>query len=85
MSIFTRDTTLDYLRNEHRSTSIAPYSPRACEGVPVALPLKWEELKRKERPRFVVSEFSSWKKRLADDPWNGMGRLKQSLPIVRRK
>lgn len=76
---------LDYLRNERGATSIAPYSPRAREGVPVALPLKWEELKKKERPRFVVSEFSRWKRRLADDPWSGMGRIRQSLSIARRK
>jgi bifunctional non-homologous end joining protein LigD len=76
---------LDYLRNERGATSIAPYSPRARSGVPVALPLKWEELKMKERPRFLVSEFSTWKKRLQKDPWSGIGELRQSLPISRQK
>jgi bifunctional non-homologous end joining protein LigD len=76
---------LDYLRNERGATSIAPYSPRAREGVPVALPLKWEELKTKKRPRFLVTEFSTWKKRLQKDPWSGMGELRQSLPISRKK
>jgi bifunctional non-homologous end joining protein LigD len=71
---------LDYLRNERGATSIAPYSPRARSGVPVALPLKWEELKMKERPRLLVSEFSSWKKRLKKNPWSGIGELRQSLP-----
>jgi len=51
----------------------------------VALPLKWEELKMKERPRFLVSEFSRWKKRLQKDPWSGIGELRQSLPISRQK
>jgi bifunctional non-homologous end joining protein LigD len=76
---------LDYLRNERGATSIAPYSPRARESVPVALPLRWEELKVKERPRFLVSEFSTWKKRLQKDPWSGIGELRQSLPISRQK
>jgi bifunctional non-homologous end joining protein LigD len=76
---------LDYLRNERGATSIAPYSPRARSGVPVALPLKWEELKMKERPVFHVSEFTRWKKRLANDPWNGIGELRQSLPISGKK
>jgi bifunctional non-homologous end joining protein LigD len=71
---------LDYLRNERGATSIAPYSPRARSGVPVALPLKWEELKMKERPRLLVSEFSSWKKRLKKNPWSGIGELRQSFP-----
>ena len=76
---------LDYLRNERGATSIAPYSPRARSGMPVALPLKWAELKAKERPRFTVSEFSKWKKRLENDPWSGIGDVRQSLPVSRKK
>ena len=76
---------LDYLRNERGATSIAPYSPRARSGVPVALPLSWQELKMKDRPYFQVTEFSKWKKRLAHDPWNGIGELKQSLPVSMKK
>jgi len=72
---------LDYLRNERGATSIAPYSPRARSGVPAALPLQWEELKMTERPRFLVSDFAVWKKRLEKDPWSGFGEVRQSLPI----
>jgi bifunctional non-homologous end joining protein LigD len=76
---------LDYLRNERGATSIAPYSPRARSGMPVALPLRWEELKMEERPHFLVSEFLKWKKRLQKDPWSGMGELRQSLPNSAQK
>jgi bifunctional non-homologous end joining protein LigD len=76
---------LDYLRNERGATSIAPYSPRAREGVPVALPLNWEELKAKERPRFFVSDLSRWKKRLETAPWSRTEELRQSLPVSRKK
>jgi bifunctional non-homologous end joining protein LigD len=79
-----RKIYLDYLRNERGATSIAPYSPRARSGVPVALPLKWEELKMKEGPRFPVTEFSKWKKRLENDPWSGMGQLRQTLPVLKK-
>jgi bifunctional non-homologous end joining protein LigD len=75
---------LDYLRNERGATSIAPYSPRARSGVAVALPLKWEELKMKDRPLFHVTDFARWKKRLATDPWSGIGELRQSLPVPGR-
>jgi bifunctional non-homologous end joining protein LigD len=76
---------LDYLRNERGATSIAPYSPRARSGMPVALPLAWEELKMKDRPRFLVSKFSNWKTRLETDPWAGIENLRQSLPVSLEK
>lgn len=72
---------LDYLRNERGSTAVAPYSPRARAGLPVALPLSWSELKAPQFPRFTVSEFPQWKNRLARDPWKGMLNLQQNLSI----
>jgi bifunctional non-homologous end joining protein LigD len=72
---------LDYLRNERGSTAVAPYSPRARAGLPVAIPLSWTELKSDQRPRFQVSEFSQWRKRLGRDPWKQMLKLKQRLLI----
>jgi bifunctional non-homologous end joining protein LigD len=71
---------LDYLRNDRGSTAIAPYSPRARSGIPVALPLEWKELSAKARPVFHVTDFDSWKKRLSRDPWAEMGKVKQRLP-----
>ena len=70
---------LDYLRNDRGSTAIAPYSTRARSGVPVALPLEWNELNAKSRPAFHVMDFESWKKRLVTDPWVEMLKIKQRL------
>jgi bifunctional non-homologous end joining protein LigD len=72
---------LDYLRNERGATSIAPFSPRAREGVSVALPLAWSELRSTERPVFRVSDFSEWKKRLHRDPWKEMLKTVPRLKI----
>jgi bifunctional non-homologous end joining protein LigD len=63
---------LDYLRNQRGATSIAPFSPRAREGAPVALPLAWSELKARERPVFLVTDFARWQHRLRRDPWAQM-------------
>ena len=63
---------LDYLRNERGATSIAPFSPRARDGAPVALPLAWPELRASERPVFRVMDFARWKRRLSRDPWARM-------------
>jgi bifunctional non-homologous end joining protein LigD len=63
---------VDYLRNDRGATSIAPYSPRARRGAPVALPLAWDELDETKVPRFLVAEFVDWKSRLRHDPWKSM-------------
>mgnify|MGYP000365610509 CR=1 FL=1 len=36
---------VDWLRNDRGSTAIAPYSVRARQGAPVAVPVTWDELK----------------------------------------
>ena len=72
---------LDYLRNERGSTAVAPYSPRARAGLPVATPLSWNELKLDHLPRFHVSDFSEWQKRLSRDPWKELLELDQRLVI----
>lgn len=35
---------IDHFRNQRGSTAIAPFSPRAREGAPVAVPVSWSEL-----------------------------------------
>jgi bifunctional non-homologous end joining protein LigD len=70
---------IDYLRNERGATAVAPYSPRARQGAPVAMPVAWSELKSEDHPRFQVAEFPRWKKRLRRDPWQRMLTTSQSL------
>jgi len=72
---------LDYLRNERGATAVAPYSPRARDGVPVALPLDWSELELRKRPIFYVANFDDWRERLAGDPWKAMAKTAQRLKI----
>jgi bifunctional non-homologous end joining protein LigD len=71
---------LDYLRNDRGATSVAPYSPRAKSGIPVAMPLRWSELNAAKPPAFHVSDFAQWKPRLRHDPWAEMAKKKQKLP-----
>jgi bifunctional non-homologous end joining protein LigD len=70
---------LDYLRNDREATSIAPFSPRARAGTPVAITLSWSELASQSAPSFHVTDFAQWRSRLNRDPWREMIRIRQSL------
>jgi bifunctional non-homologous end joining protein LigD len=73
---------LDYLRNDREATSVAPYSPRARSGVPVAMPLRWNELSAAKPPSFHVLDFAKWKSRLRHDPWDEMLEINQKIPAA---
>ncbi|PJK29918.1 DNA ligase D [Minwuia thermotolerans] len=71
---------IDWLRNERGATAIAPYSPRARAGAPVATPVGWEELARIDRAnRYTLDNIGARLKRLKSDPWEGYGEERQSV------
>ncbi len=72
---------LDYLRNDREATSVAPFSPRARPGMPVAMPLAWKELDSAKAPVFHVSDLQQWRTRLRHDPWRKMLEIKQRLKV----
>jgi len=69
---------IDYLRNTRGATFVAPYSTRARDGAPIALPVAWEELGAELDPlRFTLRNVSA---RLKEpDPFERMATLRQSL------
>ncbi|HET9100804.1 MAG TPA: DNA ligase D, partial [Acidobacteriaceae bacterium] len=71
---------IDYLRNDRGSTSVAPFSPRARHGAPVAVTMEWKELDSAKPPRFLVADFFEWKSRLRHDPWAAMLKRRQAIP-----
>jgi bifunctional non-homologous end joining protein LigD len=71
---------LDYLRNGRGATFIAPYSPRARPGAPVAVPIGWDELAHGVDPAtFTTVTVPRRLVTLRDDPWAAMTGLKQSI------
>jgi bifunctional non-homologous end joining protein LigD len=71
---------IDYLRNARGATFIAPYSTRARDAAPVAVPLDWDELTPRLDPSaFTVRTLARRLKARADDPFERMATLRQKL------
>ena len=71
---------VDYLRNQRGGSAIVNYSTRAKAGAPVACPLRWDELKGlKQAAPYSVKTLPARLKRLAQDPWEGFFKTRQSI------
>lgn len=71
---------LDYLRNGRNATFIAPYSPRARDHAPVAVPITWEELAHGVEPlAFTTATVPRRLAGLAADPWKDISKVKQGV------
>ena len=72
---------LDWLRNQRGATAVMPYSARAREGAPVAVPLAWEELDAIEKANaFTIRDADQLLERAASKSLAGWGETKQRLP-----
>ncbi len=72
---------VDYLRNSREATAVAPYSTRARPGAPVSTPIEWSELGAlKGSNQYTVLNLPARLKRLRNDPWAAIGRMRQALP-----
>jgi bifunctional non-homologous end joining protein LigD len=72
---------IDYLRNDPTSTAVAPYSTRSRKGAPVAMPLRWEQVKAGLDPcDYTVETVPALIARQRSDPWAEMLEVRQKLP-----
>ena len=72
---------VDYLRNQRGATAVMPYSARAREHAPVAVPITWEELRMLEAAsRWHVGDAPELLRRAASKDLIGWGRADQVLP-----
>jgi bifunctional non-homologous end joining protein LigD len=79
-------TFIDYLRNGRGATFIAPYSTRAREGAPIAVPLEWDELSPKLPPdHFNLRNIKKRLSILKKDPFERMSQLAPRLVPERTK
>lgn len=70
---------IDYLRNGRNATFIAPYSPRARPGAPVAVPISWEELAGGIEPATLTIRTVPPRLAKVRDPWRDYSTVKQAI------
>jgi bifunctional non-homologous end joining protein LigD len=76
---------IDYLRNDPTSTAVAPYSTRSRKGAPVAMPLRWEEVKAGLDPcDYTLATVPALIAKQKSDPWDEMLEVRQTLPASPR-
>jgi bifunctional non-homologous end joining protein LigD len=75
---------LDHLRNDHTATAVAPLSPRARPGAPVAMPLSWSQLRGSLDPsRFTIRSAPVLLAK--SKPWRDYGDAARPLgPAIRK-
>ncbi|WP_136417936.1 DNA ligase D [Herbaspirillum sp. ST 5-3] len=77
---------IDYLRNRRQASTVAPYSARARPGLPVALPIAWEELPDiRSATAWTVTSLAAHLAGRRDDPWAAFFETSQGLTQAMRK
>ncbi|MES2699340.1 MAG: DNA ligase D [Pseudomonadota bacterium] len=74
---------IDWLRNQRGSTAVLPYSVRAREGAPAAVPVTWNELKSMDNAHpFSIDDVKRLVDRAQSKSLAGWGFASQVLPDV---
>ena len=74
---------IDWLRNQRGATAVIPYSARAREGAPVAVPISWDALAAtKNAHPFLIGDAVKLIERSRDKALAGWGFAEQDLPAI---
>ena len=74
---------IDWLRNQRGSTAVVPYSARARDGAPVAVPVTWDELGDISKANLLtLHDAGAFAKRAASPALKGWGFASQALPSL---
>lgn len=71
---------IDYLRNEHEATAIAPFSPRSNPEASIAVPISWEALSTTTTSKeYSINTLEKYFQDYSQDPWKNFYSIKQSI------
>jgi bifunctional non-homologous end joining protein LigD len=72
---------IDYLRNSRGASTVAAYSVRAREGLPVSVPIHREQLGELKGANAwtIRTLLAHLQEQGSDDPWQGMDQVRQTL------
>jgi bifunctional non-homologous end joining protein LigD len=76
---------VDFMRNAYAQTAVAPYSLRARDGAPVAMPLEWDEVSEKKLTarRYTIRDAADVAEER--DPWKGWRRYARTIKDPRER
>jgi bifunctional non-homologous end joining protein LigD len=77
---------VDYLRNQRKASTVAPYSARARPGLPVAAPIAWEELEQlSDAATWSIASLPQRLARQERDPWHDYAGTRQRLTAAMKR
>lgn len=76
---------IDWLRNGFGATAVAPYAVRAHENAPVAMPVTWQELLKRDMTSQKYTIKNAMKRiSKVGDVWQGMNKYAVTLTKARK-
>ncbi|MGB5436213.1 MAG: non-homologous end-joining DNA ligase [Maribacter sp.] len=76
---------LDYLRNSYAQTAVCPYSVRALEQAPVAMPIAWEELEMCKHSQAFNIHTAGRGLAQNQDPWKDFAKNAKILSDAKKR
>jgi bifunctional non-homologous end joining protein LigD len=76
---------IDYLRNNYGQTAVAPYSVRLKSGAPIATPIFWSDLHKRDFHSQTINIRNVFQYLRKGDPWKNIYKRPKSVVYYKNK